>query len=308
MATAPINTVKPAPTRFIYNNPKIVFSRRAWALCWLYVQICDVEISWMGSVDERVDEDGKPFYYIENIYLLKQVCGPGDTTIDALALGELMTTLPPEEAAKVRFWGHSHVNMGVFWSETDYAAMRQLKGGGTTIYTVFNKKGLHKTCLDFCQGPHDYRIDDIADVTYESRETGELLDPYVNEFSAKFGLDPDTVERLLLNFMRKTEMRLEDTVSFDEETTAFAKAEFAQKVTTRTYYTAPYSKPSYNNATKRSGEDWFDDEKAGMTLQDIKDHYGYDALTPAEKKRFDAMQQGKGKSKGRRGEGREYMI
>jgi hypothetical protein len=279
-----------APLRQINSQPKIVFSRRAWFLCWLYVNICDVEISFMGRVLEKTDDDNKMYYYIDDIFLLKQTCGPAETTIDATALGELIHSLPPEDFDRIRFWGHSHVNMEVYWSGTDYAAMKQLRGGGTNIYTVFNKKNQHRTCLDYVQGPHDYRIDDIRDVSYDKEHVIDRLTPIIDAYAEKYEVDADKVEAMLMNFMRVNKVELPDDLTFPADLEAFARAEFEQKVTvTKTYYGygAYGGYGDYRGSAKS-------DTKTRLTYSEnevleMLNWVGYEALTPAEQKKIDEL-------------------
>ncbi len=47
----------------------------------------------------------------------------------------------------LRWWWHSHVNMGVFWSGTDHSTMKDLAKQGWFLNTVFNKKSETRTAI-----------------------------------------------------------------------------------------------------------------------------------------------------------------
>jgi proteasome lid subunit RPN8/RPN11 len=106
-----------------------------------WVEKCPVEISGFGKVKFI---DGYPT--IISAYLVEQVNSSAETEIDAEALAKLMYETREEEGL-LNFWWHSHVNMAVNWSGTDYTAMNQLGSNGWILATVFNKKHDQRTAI-----------------------------------------------------------------------------------------------------------------------------------------------------------------
>jgi hypothetical protein len=67
----------------------------------------------------------------------------------------------------LRFWWHSHVQMGVFWSGTDMTAIRDFGAAGWVVCTVFNQKREMKSAfyskdgLTTPWGSHELFYDDL---------------------------------------------------------------------------------------------------------------------------------------------------
>lgn len=118
---------------------KVLISPDAQAKINVYVNECPKEISGLGLVEER--KDGT--FYISEIFLLEQEVSGTETDIEASAIAKLILEIGVEKAQKLRFWWHSHVNMGVFWSGTDHSCVEQLVSNATSpiISIVYNKKG-----------------------------------------------------------------------------------------------------------------------------------------------------------------------
>jgi len=109
--------------------PKIVISREAYAKMWLYVDIAQEEVGWMGTAEQT--EDGN--FYIDRVWLLKQEVTGTETEMSNEGLSELATELlnSGDQGLKdwdnLRFWGHSHVRMGTSPSGTDQRTMVMLE-------------------------------------------------------------------------------------------------------------------------------------------------------------------------------------
>lgn len=137
-------TPKPAPKKdtvgvkdgFNVTIDKINYDKIMW-----YVHKCPKEISGLGKVVKR----GRDLH-ITNIYLLQQECTAVETELDAEAVASLLYEAREDEG-EMMFWWHSHVNMGVNWSGTDYDTMRQLGKRGMIVSTVFNKRAEHRTAI-----------------------------------------------------------------------------------------------------------------------------------------------------------------
>lgn len=313
MATTTTTT---SPNHTVSKSPRVVFSALAWMKSWAFVELHHQEISWMGRILIKEDDRGK-YLYIEDVFLLKQECGPAETTIDATALGELITTLPPEDMNRIRFWGHSHVNMSTYWSGTDLEAMRQLRTGGINVYTVFNKKGDHLTRVDVCDGILDYYVDNVKDVSYEQPTMAAIVEEHVDAYVERFGFDANDVQALLLNFVRVSGLQRPQAkaLQIDDALIAWAKQEIADKVKTKTY-------PAYNsgNCYGKGGSNYYGDKSKGGELVPLRNAYEGDwldeqYLTPQERelmrqykeaddRLFDEQERG---DKGRRRKSKRYI-
>ena len=106
-----------------------------------WVDKADKEVSGLG--DAWIDYD-KKVVTITNAFMLKQECTASDTELDDKAVAEAMFQAHQDEQAgikrNIKFWWHSHVDMGVFWSATDVQAMHELSEQSWFVNVVFNKK------------------------------------------------------------------------------------------------------------------------------------------------------------------------
>jgi len=81
-----------------------------------YAEAADGEVSGLGTISKS----GKRIV-VDKVFLLEQESSSGDTELDPEAISKLMGEMIKnnEDPAKLKFWWHSHGNMGVFWSGTD---------------------------------------------------------------------------------------------------------------------------------------------------------------------------------------------
>lgn len=121
-----------------------------------YVRMATGEVSWVGVVRLERDE-GRLVALVDDITFLKQWCTGSLTHIDPVVLDEWMREkgwTGPETPMNL-YWGHSHVNMGVFWSGTDedcVTSFLNFTGSGVLASVVYNKKGEWKARLDVSVG------------------------------------------------------------------------------------------------------------------------------------------------------------
>lgn len=93
-----------------------------------------LEVSGLGMV--KVEGDT---LRVTSAMLLPQTNQATHTEITAEAVAKAMYELRNEEGL-LKFWWHSHVDMGVFWSGTDRETIEELGDQGWILATVFNKK------------------------------------------------------------------------------------------------------------------------------------------------------------------------
>lgn len=152
---------------------KIVYSPTAIAKIKNWVDICPQEISGLGIVSAKGGT-----IYVEDALLLTQECSPAETELDREAIAELQFSLDKNNRDKLRLWWHSHVNMGVFWSGTDEANIRSLRGDKFFLHSVFNKREEHRTRLEVCE---DFCNESYDKLPFSIDTSDEALDPYMKD-------------------------------------------------------------------------------------------------------------------------------
>lgn len=105
-----------------------------------YVDNCETEVGGMGLLVWEARKDTL-VGVVKEVYCLSQEVTASTTDLDAEAVADLVYDTRNEEGS-ISYWWHSHVEMGVFWSDTDMKAMKEMlpeKDGGKMIAGVFNK-------------------------------------------------------------------------------------------------------------------------------------------------------------------------
>lgn len=130
----------------------IVFSQQAYDKQCYFIGHCEKEIGWLGIVEEY-----ESMYYVEDVFLFDQEVTGGETDIKAESLADfyekVMEDLGFEEGnkflKKLRFWGHSHVRMGIGPSATDESTLKELFRPEFDFFirVIGNKEGLMKADL-----------------------------------------------------------------------------------------------------------------------------------------------------------------
>jgi hypothetical protein len=82
-----------------------------------YAAAAEGEVSGLGTIIK----DDKGRHIVNAVYLLEQESSGADTDLKPEAISKLMIDImnKNEDPAALKFWWHSHANMGVFWSGTD---------------------------------------------------------------------------------------------------------------------------------------------------------------------------------------------
>lgn len=159
-----------------------------------YVSLCPEEISALGTVTIRDD-----VICIDNIYLFDQVVSASSTDLSSEDISKFMYELLKigKDTSTLKFWWHSHVNMGVFWSATDTGTIDRFNSGWL-VSMVSNKQGEFKVRLDlfepfrmtfddlpisidYSKLPYDPAIKSEIDVKVKSRYP--LFDAFRDQFS-----------------------------------------------------------------------------------------------------------------------------
>lgn len=117
-------------------KPKVVINNEVYQKIMFWVDKSPDEISGLGTV---IFDKKEQQFRVVSAMLLPQKNGPASTDIEAEDVCKAMYELRESEG-ELRFWWHSHVNMGVFWSGTDHATIASISQGGWVLSSVFNKK------------------------------------------------------------------------------------------------------------------------------------------------------------------------
>lgn len=132
------------------------------------------EISGFGSV---VKEDG--VYRVVDAILLPQKNGRAHTEIDGADVGKAEFLLKDADG-EMRLWWHSHVKMGVFWSDTDTDTIKELGQHGWILATVFNQNWQHRSAVYYGKDI-DIFVDEL-DTRHKFSLTEEMCEPWDEEF------------------------------------------------------------------------------------------------------------------------------
>lgn len=170
--------------------PSIMISKAAYDTMFYIVSESPEEVSWLGTVRR----DGMTFL-IEEIFIFDQEVHATQTRMDPESVGPFFADLASqpdgvEKVNAIRFWGHSHVNMGVTPSGSysdgesgDLSCM--YKFGQASEYFIMgiaNKSGNFRFEIFFYDT--GVRVTDVEWSLYEP-EQGELRKKIAEELKAK---------------------------------------------------------------------------------------------------------------------------
>ena len=160
-------STKAAPTKQVPK--KISLSQTVWQKIWALTNGCQVEISGLGVVDEDDPLHG------DDLFVPKQVCGPGSTLMDDDAVMKLTADLHAKgvNPKRISLWWHSHCKMDPFWSSTDNDNIERLATDGALLSIVTSQKGTYKARIDIFEPIRhtfhdvDVVVDEIPVITQE---------------------------------------------------------------------------------------------------------------------------------------------
>jgi hypothetical protein len=179
MSTAVAAEVKKAPSVF--------FKPEVWDKIMYWVRKTKLECSGFGILKQR--KDGS--FEVIDAMMLPQKNSTGDTEIDGAGLAKAMFHYKDTEGY-MNFWWHSHHSMGVFWSQTDRAAIDLISGQGWCLATVFNHKGEWRSALQYQVKQEDpwggitqekVFHDNIDTYRYDVAYPKEVIDAWDAEFA-----------------------------------------------------------------------------------------------------------------------------
>jgi hypothetical protein len=125
-------------------NPVIFITPDVLSDMFILVDESPIEIGWMGMIKKLPRGN----FLIEKIILPEQTCSSIETSLDPDSIGKLANSLlrqknGTEEYAKLRFWGHSHVEMDIDPSPADNDQIEQFRKNGCDYFIrgILNRKG-----------------------------------------------------------------------------------------------------------------------------------------------------------------------
>jgi hypothetical protein len=140
------------PNRF----PDISITSEVYRKINAFADLCDNEISALGSVN-IVDNT----IVIDDIFLFEQVVTASSTDLSTKDISEFLCDYinKGKDPSTLKFWWHSHVNMGVFWSATDNSTIDRFSSDWM-ISMVSNKRNEFKLRVDMFS-PFRMYMDDL---------------------------------------------------------------------------------------------------------------------------------------------------
>lgn len=121
------------------RRTKLVFSPGAYIKMMELVHGYATEVGWQGTMTRT--EDG---FLVEDVFVYPQQVNGTQVLTDDGEYNDWLQSLPDEIFNKLRFHGHSHVNFGVFASQTDLndrqGVVSQLGPEDFYAFVIVNKK------------------------------------------------------------------------------------------------------------------------------------------------------------------------
>lgn len=122
------------------SRATVTFTAEAWARMLEYVLTTDKEIGWHGTVERG---ESAHTFIIRSVELFPQTVTGSTVDADLKKYPLWAMAKPNEELQKMRFHGHSHVNMGVTPSGVDMTYRKNMIGqykDGFYIFLIINKR------------------------------------------------------------------------------------------------------------------------------------------------------------------------
>ena len=150
------------------EKAKLIIEPIAWKKITALVDECDEEIAWHGIVNKDKDT-----YTITDIIVFPQTVTGCTVTSDETEYSLWLANQPDEIFNKLRFHGHSHVNMGTSPSGVDTTYQEDILHNlkDFYIFAIFNKKGDHWCAIYDLESNMAYDKEDIELITPDTEMT-----------------------------------------------------------------------------------------------------------------------------------------
>ena len=160
---------------------KLVFKPEAFAKMQLLIMKCSGEVGWHGLVERNENT----FTVTDILVYPQQVTGATITT-DQPEYEKWNMEVPLEQFTKMRFHGHSHVNMGTTPSGVDAKSKETIlsciREGQFYIFMIWNKSLDYS--VEIYDATGDYLVYEKCDVDIEIEGVGDMK-KYLSEADAK---------------------------------------------------------------------------------------------------------------------------
>lgn len=167
-------------------RPIITFTEAAYRTINALVEQCSKEIAWNAQVTKTVSEDGAPIFVVDEVIMFPQQVTGTSVDVDETEYSNWCSTLDTDVINKLRFHGHSHVNMAVNPSgiDTDYQRQMIDQIPDFFIFMIFNKRGDNYACIYDVEHNVFYEDKDIDLVvpTLPEEEFAKLADTLIEEY------------------------------------------------------------------------------------------------------------------------------
>lgn len=184
--------------KMLGSTPKILITKSAYDTMFYIVEGSAEEVGWLGTVERA----GMSFL-ISEVFLFEQEVHSTQTKLDPEDIGKFFTNLLMQEGGieksnEIRFWGHSHVNMGVTPSGSygpgSYGDLSQMHKFGEAaeyfIMGIANKNGEIRFEIFFYD--LGVKIEDVEWSLYEP-ENESLKDRIKAELTQKVHSAPPVI-------------------------------------------------------------------------------------------------------------------
>lgn len=151
----------------------------AWRKMHALIEKCDKEVAWHGVVTKEKTKEGAT-YTVSDVLLFPQTVTAATVTSDETEYSLWLAQQPNEVFNKLRFHGHSHVNMGAHPSGVDlqYQADMLKNLNDFYIFAIFNKAGKNWATIYDVEDNIVYEDEDITleveEDTVETWVTAEI--------------------------------------------------------------------------------------------------------------------------------------
>jgi hypothetical protein len=151
--------------------PTIAIKEDVYRKLMTYARLCNNEISALGTVNIV-----NGVLLIDSVQLFDQTVSGTSTDLSSEDISKFLFECikSGKNPESLKFWWHSHVNMGVFWSAIDTDTIDRFKSGWM-ISMVSNKRNEFKLRIDLFE-PFRCTFDNLSlDIDYSSTDIDKIV-------------------------------------------------------------------------------------------------------------------------------------
>jgi len=154
-------------------NLKVVLTPEVYKRISIQTNLIDNEITGLGLIEIKNN-----IARVYDVFLVKQEVSRGSCELDEVGICELVDKLIKEgkNPKHLRFWWHSHANMGVSWSTTDEDTGKTFGGNTFFLSLVINHKGAIRARINL-YSPINLVLDNLPVFV----ENSEIEKDFINE-------------------------------------------------------------------------------------------------------------------------------